>query len=88
MLFLFWLVLAGCCFCWAGAAAGDKGHGTVAWAIAGLCFGPIALLAVIALPDLKQRRILRLMAEHQGVDFSPVEQPQKQKPSDLYPELN
>ena len=91
MLFLVWLLLAGCCFCWSGAAAGDKGHGTVPWALAGHCFGPIALLTVIALPDLKQRRILKLMAEHQGVDFSQSKknfQQQSQKPAELSPQLN
>ena len=87
MLFFFGLILAGCCCAWAGAAADGKGHDSVGWCLAGLFLGPFALLAVCALPDLKQRRILRLMAEHQGVDFSTQEKP-KQKPCDLYPELN
>jgi len=75
---------------WAGAAADDKGHHYIPWALAGLCFGPFALLAVIALPDLEQRRILRLMAEHQGVDFSKTKEDwlqQGKEPADLYPQL-
>ena len=35
-----------------------------------MLIGPFALLAVAAMPDLKTRRILRLIAENQGVDLS------------------
>lgn len=43
-----------------------KGHEEVHWFLGGLLLGPLALLASIGLPDLKLRRYLRLLAEHQG----------------------
>ena len=48
------------------AVAETKGHGPLAWMAAGLFFGPLALLAAVGLPDLKSRKYLRLLAEHQG----------------------
>ena len=35
-----------------------------------MVIGPLALLAFAAMPDLKTRRILRLIAENQGLDNS------------------
>jgi hypothetical protein len=46
--------------------AGEKGYSQASWAWAGLFFGPIALLAAMGLPDLKLRKYIRLLAEHQG----------------------
>ena len=40
------------------------------WALAGLFFGPLALIAVAGMGDQKMRRYIRLMAENQGVDLS------------------
>ena len=44
--------------------------GGVRWFVLAMLIGPFALLAVAAMPDLKTRRILRLIAENQGVDLS------------------
>ena len=44
--------------------------GGVRWFVLAMLIGPFAMLAVAAMPDLKTRRILRLIAENQGVDLS------------------
>ena len=54
-----------CAFFTSGVAA-QKGHPDIAWMVAGFFFGPLALLAAVGLPDLKSRRYLHLLAEHQG----------------------
>jgi hypothetical protein len=46
--------------------AGCKGYDQAGWALAGFLFGPIALLTAMGLPDLKLRKYIRLLAEHQG----------------------
>ena len=51
-------------------AGGNKDVGGVRWFVLAMLIGPFALLAVAAMPDLKTRRILRLIAENQGVDLS------------------
>ena len=66
--FLAWLVLQLLCMCWAGEAAKQKGFKTFGWVLGGLIFGPFALLALCAMPDLKSQRFLKLMAEAQGID--------------------
>lgn len=48
------------------ALADSKGHDGTPWSVGGLLFGPLALLAAVGLPDLKSRKYLRLLAEHQG----------------------
>jgi len=48
------------------AVAESKGHDGTPWSVGGLFFGPLALLAAVGLPDLKSRKYLRLLAEHQG----------------------
>lgn len=48
------------------AVAESKGHEAGWWFFGGFLFGPFALLASIGLPDLKLRKYLRLLAEHQG----------------------
>ena len=55
------------CAVFCGVIAEDKGHGGISWFWGGLLFGPVGLLAVVALVDRKQRRYLRLIAESQGV---------------------
>ena len=47
--------------------AGNKGYNSGTWALAGLFFGPIGFFAALGLPDLKQRKYLRLLLEHYGV---------------------
>jgi hypothetical protein len=61
------LVLVGVIFAaFSATLAGAKGYNQTGWAWAGLFFGPIALLAAMGLPDLKLRKYIRLLAEHQG----------------------
>ena len=64
------------CAIFCGTIAEDKGHGAV-WFGVGLFFGPLGLLAVAALSDRKQRRILRLMAEQQGVNLTDDGEPKR-----------
>tara|TARA_Y100001933_G_scaffold253107_1_gene292953 strand:+ start:542 stop:772 length:231 start_codon:yes stop_codon:yes gene_type:complete len=68
MIFLAWLVLQLLCCYWAGEAAKLKGYKDLGWLILGFLFGPFALLALCAMPDLKSQRFLKLMAEAQGID--------------------
>ena len=79
------------CAIFCGTIAEDKGHSGIAWFWGGLLFGPIGLLAVVALSDRKLRRYIRLMAENQGVPkeaFGPATQtPETSEPTDLYPKL-
>ena len=60
------LVVAVVCACYTSAVAESKGHDSTAWFCGGLFLGPLALLASVGLPDLKLRKYLRLLAEHQG----------------------
>ena len=65
--FLFPLLFgAFACAFFTSAVAGIKGHDDGPWMIGGFFFGPLALLAAVGLPDLKTRKYLRLLAEHQG----------------------
>ena len=79
------------CAIFCGTIAEDKGHSGIAWFWGGLLFGPIGLLAVVALSDRKLRRYIRMMAENQGVPkeaFGPATQtPETSEPTDLYPKL-
>ena len=59
------------CAVFTGTVAESKGHNMGAWLMAGLLFGPLALLASLGLADLKTRRYLRLLAEHHGVVVEP-----------------
>ena len=54
------------CACYTSAVAESKGHDGAAWFCGGLFLGPLALLASVGLPDLKLRKYLRLLGEHQG----------------------
>jgi hypothetical protein len=54
------------CAAYSGQVASSKGHDAVPWALGGFLLGPLALLAAVGLPDLKLRKYLRLLAEHQG----------------------
>ena len=62
--FIFLAALIFACFTW--TVAQSKGHEAGWWFFGGLLFGPLALLASIGLPDLKLRKYIRLLAEHQG----------------------
>ena len=70
LLFLWWLAASVVVGFVCSVAGGNKGVGGIRWFVLALLIGPFALLAVAAMPDLKTRRILRLIAENQGVDLS------------------
>ena len=58
---MFWLLiwvipLAITCSIWAKDIARLKGHDRTPWMVAGVFFGPSALLALAAYPDLEDRK--------------------------------
>ena len=57
------------CGVYAGHVAEAKGLNT-GWFWGGFLLGPMALLAAVGMPNQKQMRILRLIAEKQGVDLN------------------
>ncbi len=65
-LFLLIFFLAVLCAAFTGVVAESKGHSEVPWILCGFLFGPVALFASLGLADLKTRKYLRLLAEHQG----------------------
>ena len=74
--FFFLVVLWILCGLICGMIADDKGHGGE-WFFAGLCLGPVGFIAIAALSDRKQRRYLRLLVEHQGIDLAEATEAQK-----------
>lgn len=60
------LLLGLVCAAYTGAVAKSNGQAEGHWFLGGLLLGPLALLAAVGLPDLKLRKYLRLLAEHQG----------------------
>lgn len=60
------LLLGMACAAYSGQVASSKGHEAGPWTLGGFLLGPLALLAAVGLPDLKLRKYLRLLAEHQG----------------------
>ena len=91
LLFLWWLAASVVVGFVCTVAGGNKGVGGIRWFVLPLLIGPFALIAVAAMPDLKTRRILRLIAEKQGVPedaFGEVPQAlETSEPTDLYPKL-
>ena len=65
-LLFFWLFTAGSCALFTAFAPRDKGYNESNWGIGGFVFCPLALLAVAAMPDLRTRRLLRMIVESQG----------------------
>ena len=54
---LIWFIpLCIACCLWAEDIARLKGHDRTVWMVAGVFFGPIALLALAAYPDLEDRK--------------------------------
>ena len=51
---------------YSGQVAHQKGYSGAAWAIGGLLFGFIALIAAAGLPDRKLRQYIRLIGEKQN----------------------
>ena len=68
------------------AVAESKGHDGVLWSIGGFFFGPLALLAAVGLSDLKSRKYLRLLAEHQGA-IEPQPLPPSRPPNEAFEDL-
>lgn len=65
---LFVIAIFGIIFgAFSATIADNKGYKQGNWAAAGFFFGPIGFLASIGLPDLKQRKYMRLLLEHYGV---------------------
>ena len=46
--------------------AGQKARNSKRWAVAGLLFGPLGLIAAVGMPDRHQIVYLRYLAEQQG----------------------
>jgi hypothetical protein len=65
-----YIAVASACF--ASSIANAKGCDSSAWTLAGFLCGPLALLAIAGMPDRKTQRIIRLMADSQGVDLQSV----------------
>lgn len=66
VLLVFWLVVAVLIGFVCTVVGENKGIGEIRWFVLSLFIGPLALIAVAAMPDLRTRRILRLIAENQG----------------------
>ena len=68
MVFLvfFWLITAAACALFTAVAARGKGYNESNWSVVGFVFGPLGLLAIAACPDLRSRRLLRMIAESQS----------------------
>ena len=62
ILFIVWVSAGFYC----GEVAHQKGYSGTAWAIGGLFFGFIALIAAAGLPDRKLRKYIRLIGEKQN----------------------
>ena len=61
-----WAGLAASCALFTATAAEGKGYRASNWGVVGFLFGPLGLLAIAACPDLRTRRLLRVIAENQG----------------------
>ena len=61
-----WVGLAASCALFTALAARGKGYNDANWGVVGFIFGPLGLLAIAACPDLRTRRLLRMIAESQG----------------------
>ena len=60
--------------CLTRSVAESKGLNTEAWTIAGFILGPLALLAAAGCGDKRLQRMIRLIAEKQGVDIPEIEE--------------
>lgn len=61
----FVLILAIClsCLYLSSTVAHEKGHNEGHWALVGLIFGPLGVIAAAGLPDLRTRRLLKELTE-------------------------
>ena len=60
--------------CLTRSVAESKGLNTEAWTLAGFALGPLALLAAAGCGDKRLQRMIRLIAEKQGVDIPETEE--------------
>ena len=65
-LLTFWIITAAACALITAAAARGKGYKESPWSVVGFVFGPLGLLAIAACPDLRTRRLLRIIGEGQS----------------------
>ena len=66
MEFFVLLLIGVACAGLASSVASAKGLNAGVWAVTGFLFGPFGLIAAAGMPDLKQRRYLRHLAEASG----------------------
>ena len=66
IIFLVYLLTAASCALLTATAAREKGYNESNWGIAGFLRGPLGLIGMAARPDLRSRKLLRLIAERQG----------------------
>lgn len=62
------LILAVICGFFGGSASKAKGLDTSSWFFACLLTGPLGLIALAAMPDLKLRTYMRFLAESKGYE--------------------
>ena len=72
LLFLVYLITAASCALLTSSAAREKGYNDSNWGIAGFLLGPLALIGMAARPDLRSRKLLRLIAESQGASVEKI----------------
>ena len=63
------LIIAFICAGLSSHVADAKGFDSGSWVLAGLLLGPLALLALAAMPDRRLRRYIRALAEKSDVEF-------------------
>jgi hypothetical protein len=63
------LIIAFICAGLSSHVADAKGCDSGSWGLAGLLLGPLALLALAAMPDRRLRRYIRALAEKSDVEF-------------------
>ena len=63
------LIIAFICAGLSSHVADAKGCDSGSWGLAGLLLGPLALLALAAMPDRRLRRYIRALAEKSDVQY-------------------
>ncbi len=72
IIFLVYLLTAASCALLTATAAREKGYNQSNWGIAGFLLGPLGLIGIAARPDLRSRKLLRLIAESQGASVDKI----------------
>ena len=67
--FIILIALANAVICatFTGQVAKLKGYESSGWQVAGLLCGPLALIAIAGMPDMKMRDYVKAIAERQGI---------------------